>query len=216
MDLLIHEQIYRTESLINKIKSTSITVCGCGALGSNLIDNITRQGFQKIMVIDKDRIEAHNRGTQIWDGRETGQFKTERMKQRVFSSTGTSIISVPKELTEETIDKYAALMKNSIVIDTFDNSQSRKLVFDYCSTNNIACLHIGLHQDYAEIIWNNFYTIPKGNPGLDVCEYPLARNIILLAVAAGSETLIKYIKDNIQENYAITLQDLKITKFDFD
>lgn len=212
MDLLTHEQEYRTEALLRKMAMIRITVSGCGAIGSNLIDNMVRQGFKSITTIDMDRVEDHNRGTQLWDRHDLGGLKTEKMKTKAYASTGTVITSVPKELTEDNIKKF---LKNSqIVIDTFDNSKSRGLLYNYCKENKIECLHIGLYQNYAEVIWNEFYTVPKDTEALDVCEYPLARNVILLAVAVASETLIKFIDDGTKKNYTITLKDMKINELD--
>ena len=213
MNILTHEEIYRTEELIKKISNASITVCGCGALGSNLIDNMVRQGFSNITVIDMDRIEGHNRSTQIWETRDIGNLKAEKMKQKAYSATGTQIISIAKELNESNIEKF--LRYDSTIIDTFDNTKSRTLVYGHCKKNNIKCLHIGMHSDYAEIIWNEYYTVPQTNTAIDVCEYPLARNIILLAVAVGTETLIKYINENKKYNYAITLRDMKTSKLNY-
>lgn len=39
----------------------------------------------------------------------------------------------------------------------------------------IPCLHIGLANSYAEIIWNSIYRLPSPTND-DVCDYPLARN----------------------------------------
>ncbi len=38
------------------------TICGTGALGSHLADNLVRQGARKLAVIDCDRVEQHNIG----------------------------------------------------------------------------------------------------------------------------------------------------------
>lgn len=211
MDLLIHEKMYRTEKLINKISESLIILCGVGAIGSNLCDNLVRQGFKKITVIDKDRIEPHNSGSQIWNENEKGSFKTAVMKMRAYYSTKVVLEAYAKELNKNNVKKY--LRKSEIIIDSFDNSDSRKIVYQYCKDNKIECLHIGLYQDYAEVIWNDSYTVPKDTVALDICEYPLARNIILLAVAVASETLIKFIGTGIKKNYTITLKDLKISEF---
>ena len=211
MDLLVHEKIYRTEELVKKLSRVSLTLCGVGAIGSNLCDNIIRQGFNNITVIDKDRIETHNSGTQIWDGKEKGLLKVAAMKTRAYNSTGSILNSVSKELNSGNIKKF--LTGTDIVIDSFDNSNSRNLVYQFCMEKGIECLHVGLYQDFAEIIWNESYTVPKDTTALDVCEYPLARNIILLAVAVTSEALIKFIDKGIKKNYMITLKDLKISEY---
>ena len=211
MDLLIHEEMYRTKQLLNKMAIVPITLCGVGAIGSNFCDNLIRQGFKKVTVIDKDRIEPHNSGTQIWTKHEKGSLKTTAMKSRAYNSTGIILNTHPRELINDNIKKF--FKETKIIVDSFDNSNSRNLVYQYCKDNSLSCLHIGLFQDYAEVIWNESYRVPKDTVALDVCEYPLARNIILLAVAVASETLIKFIDSGIKKNYMITLKDLKISEF---
>lgn len=210
MEYTTHEEEYRSTELLIKIENAPIIVCGCGAIGSNLIDNLLRQGFKNITVIDDDRVEDHNRGTQIWDSREVGRLKTDAMKNRAFVSTKTIIKSVPRRLTENSIKKHIPT-KESIIIDTFDNSKSRGMLYEHCKLSKQPCLHTGLFQDFAEIIWNETYIVPGEPTGMDVCEYPLARNIILLCIAVTSEVLIKYINKGVKKSYMITLKDLKIS-----
>jgi len=214
MNFTTHEEEYRSKELLNKIENAPIIVCGCGAIGSNLIDNILRQGFKNITVIDNDRIEDHNRGTQLWNIREVGRLKTDAMKNRAFEATKAVVTSVPKKLTEDTIKKLIPKKGSSIVIDTFDNSEGRGLLYEHCKNIKVPCLHTGLFQDFAEIIWNDTYIVPSNPQGMDVCEYPLARNIILLCIAVTSEVLIRYIDKGVKENYMITLKDLKISTKD--
>jgi molybdopterin/thiamine biosynthesis adenylyltransferase len=210
MDLLTHEQEYRSEALMRKIAQQHIIVCGCGAIGSNLIDNLVRQGFRAIDVIDMDRIEKHNLGSQIWERREAGNFKVRRMKERAYAITGTAIGAIEKRLDADNIKKF--IKDDCIAIDAFDNTESRHLLYDHCQDKN--CLHIGLFQDYAEVIWNENYTVPQEGNGPDVCEYPLARNITMLSVIVASEVLIKFIETGEKKNYMITLRDMKISELD--
>lgn len=44
MNTYVHEELYRGKDLFEKIKTRRIVVCGCGAIGSNLVDNLIRQG----------------------------------------------------------------------------------------------------------------------------------------------------------------------------
>ena len=43
-----------------------------------------------------------------------------------------------------------------------------------------------------------------------VCDYPLAHNLVLLAVAVASEALIRFIVDGSKTDWSITLRDLAI------
>jgi molybdopterin/thiamine biosynthesis adenylyltransferase len=41
-----------------------VTVCGAGALGANITENLARSGAGSLVVIDRDRIEERNLSTQ--------------------------------------------------------------------------------------------------------------------------------------------------------
>jgi len=210
MNTFTHEEVYRGEDVLKKMSETPITFCGAGAIGSNMCMNIVRQGFKNISVIDFDRVEDHNRHTQVYGRRDVGQLKTAMLKNRIFMDMGVSIGDNSKELTADNIKKFIDTFP--IVIDGFDNSASRRLVTDYCTKNNVECLHVGLFQDYAEVIWNEQYRVPDDTKAMDVCEYPLARNVIMMAVSVASESLIRFISTGAKESYYITLKDLKISR----
>jgi molybdopterin/thiamine biosynthesis adenylyltransferase len=207
MNTLIHEELYRSPQLLQKMAQIDLIVCGAGAIGSNLVDNLTRQGFKKVTVIDMDRIEDHNRHTQIWTSRDTGQLKANILKNHVFNTTGQVITSIAKKLDESNIKKL--ISTNATIIDSFDNTESRKLLFDFCKSNKIDCLHIGLSQDHGEVIWNEKYRVPNKS-NLDVCEYPLARNIAILSMVVATECLINYANNKSKDSFIITLRDFKI------
>lgn len=210
MDTYGHEQIYRGEELFKKLSSLRIMVCGCGAIGSNLIDNMVRQGFRDIAVIDHDRIEDHNRHTQVWGKRDIGQLKATMIQRKIFYDMGVNMKTIAKRLEPSNIKKFFSGI--DLVIDGFDNSESRGLVSRYCRENKIECLHAGLYQDYGEVIWDESYRVPKDAAGLDVCEYPLARNIIMMVVSVATEVVIRWLEEGEKESYVLTLKDFKISK----
>jgi len=212
MKTFVHEEVYRGKETLDKIAKAKFTICGLGAIGSNLVMNMARQSFTNFTVIDFDRIEDHNRHTQIWGAKEVGQMKAAMMQRRMYDEMGLKIQIEPKKLDEANIKKL--VQKDTIVIDGFDNTEARGLVTTFCTENKIQCLHIGMRQDYAEVIWNENYIVPKKH-GKDICEYPLARNIILLAVAVGTETILRYVDTGVKENYAITLKDCNISKLEY-
>ena len=205
---LLPEELYRGADQLAKLRDVRVVICGAGALGSNLADNLARQGFTRLRVIDRDRVEAHNVGTQLYGDSEVGLWKVDALRNRLFRAAGVEIESVRKELTAANARQ---LLKDSdVVIDTFDNSASRALVQQTAREMSVGgCLHVGLFAEYGEIIWDFAYRVPRDVPG-DVCEYPLARNIVLLAVAIASETLVTYVLDGQQRNWSVTLRDLSI------
>jgi len=207
-DMLVHEKAYRGEALMRKMTVLKIAVCGAGAVGSNLVDNLSRQGYGSFTVIDFDRVEKHNIPTQVWNSRECGMYKAAVLKNRVYLSSGGVVTEVLHRLDDKNVKKY--LGDAGLVVDGFDNSASRKVVADFCHAAGKDCLHVGLAKDYAEVVWNERYRVPRDVVAQDVCEYPMARNTILLAVAVASEVITRYVATGDKRDYAITLGDFKV------
>ena len=146
-------------------------------------------------------------GTQLYGESEVGAWKVEALRNRIFRAVGVEIEAVAKELSER--NSRSLLHGSVLVLDMFDNSAARRLVQEQCRAEAIACLHVGLFADYAEAIWDETYRVPNDVAG-DVCEYPLARNLVLLAVAVASELVIRYLLDGSKTDWSITLRDFAI------
>jgi molybdopterin/thiamine biosynthesis adenylyltransferase len=206
-DKFHHEAIYRGADSIAKLAGVHVTLCGAGALGSQLADNLARQGFRSLRVIDRDRVEEHNVSTQLYGESDIGAWKVEVLRQKLFRATGIEIDAVRKELLER--NAGSLLAGANLVIDTFDNSTSRRLVQDQCRASQLPCLHVGLYADYGEIIWDECYRVPKDVAG-DVCDYPLARNLVLLVVALASEVILRFVLEGNRQNWSATLRDFAV------
>lgn len=207
----LHEEIYRGAESVAKLAEPLVTICGAGALGSNLADNLARQGVRKLRVIDRDRVEEHNVSTQIYGASDVGAWKAEVLRNQLFRSVEIELEAVTKTLEERNARN---LLKGSdIVIDTFDNSDSRRLVQQQCRDSKIGCLHVGLYADYCEAIWDQHYRVPNDVAG-DVCEYPLARNLVLLAVSLASESLIRFVLSGALEDRSATLVDFSVREIE--
>lgn len=206
--LFHHEEIYRGS--LASTSQTHVTVCGAGALGSNLVDNLARQGFARIRVIDFDRVELHNINTQIYNRTNVGALKVAALKQIIFNAVGIEIETENKELVLSNVKKL--LKGTNLVIDVFDNSTSRGIVTRYCLDNNIPCLHAGLGMgDYGEVMWNEIYKVPQDIGEIPACDLPQTRDIILLTVASATEEIINFVNKDKKRSLFITLKDLKIS-----
>ncbi len=125
----------------------------------------------------------------------------------LYRATGVEVVGVAKELTEQNIAKL--LTDSGLVVDAFDNSVARKAVTAWCKESGTPCLHAGLAQDYAEIIWNEEYRVPSATND-DVCDYPLARNLVMLTVALTCETIIRFVENGRRESRTLTLGDFAV------
>ncbi len=205
-----HEQLYRSQAAMQKIKDFPITICGAGALGANLCETLSRTGFSQLRIIDRDRVEERNLSTQPFYRTDIGSQKAKILANNLYRALSIKIDGRAEELTSNNCSKL--LSNTKLVIDMFDNSTSRQIVKDFCLQANLECLHVGLAGDYAEVIWNERYRVPSPNQD-DVCDYPLARNLVMLAVSVASETIISYIVNEKKDNYTITLADFAIKTY---
>lgn len=205
-----HEINYRSTTAFKKMEGAKVCICGAGAIGSNLINNLLRQGVTNITVIDMDRVEAKNAVTQIYTLRDVGQKKTAALKSLMHQATRKVIGAVDKELRQNNATKL--LKGHDLVIDAFDNWKSRILVKNVCIKLQIPCVHAGMSDNgFSEIKWNEVYFIPKVEVKQDdICDYPLAANLVHLTVAVLSEVVIQFITTGKKLNREITLKDISI------
>jgi molybdopterin-synthase adenylyltransferase len=215
MTIFFHEQLYRNSENMARLRDYPVTICGAGALGANITENLARSGFSTLKVIDRDRIEERNLSTQPYYRTDVGAFKAKILANNLYRAIGVKIQSEPKELTPENSEKLLA--GSALVVDTFDNSVSRRVVKESCDRTaifgeyraGIPCLHAGLAGDYAEVIWNDVYRVPSDAQD-DICDYPLARNLVMLAVAVTGEAIVEFVINGKTPSFTITLKDLSI------
>jgi molybdopterin-synthase adenylyltransferase len=207
MSIFFHEQLYRTDAVMAKLKEYSVTICGAGALGGNLTENLARAGFGRLNAIDCDRIEERNLSTQPYYRSDIGAFKAKILANHLYRAIGTKVEAETKELTAA--NAHQLLKDSQLIVDVFDNSTSRQAVKDYAEQSGIPCLHTGLSSDFAEVIWNEAYRVPS-DANDDICDYPLARNLVLLAVAFTCEAIVSFIATGEQRSFTITLKDLAV------
>lgn len=204
-----HEEIYRGKDEVARLADTRVTVFGVGAIGSNLVDTLTRQGVNNLFVLDKDRVDRHNVGTQTYGIKDVGKRKVDALQEHVFDNVGYEIGPIAKTLDTSNVKRYVKHHDSHLLIDAFDNTESRRLLQDEARRQGVPLLHIGLFADYGEVIWDERYTVPKDG-GRDICDYPLARNIIMLTVTVASEAIIGYLIDGNRRSFRLTLKDLQV------
>ena len=205
--IFLHEQLYRGAEALARIAKTRITLCGAGALGSNLADTLARQGAASLRAIDHDRVEEHNVNTQLYTQADVGAWKVDALRKQLFRATAIEIEAVRKELNEA--NARALLKESELIIDCFDNSAARTLVQKFARLQNVPTLHVGLNTDYCEVIWDEQYRVPEDLGG-DVCEYPLARNIVMLAVVISAESVLRFVQSRERVSRCATLGDMAV------
>jgi len=207
MTFTLHENRYRGAELLRRLSACRITVCGAGALGANLVEQLARCGAAGLTSIDRDRLEEQNLATQPYGRCELGGYKASLLSAQIYRSLGLEVKAIAKELTA---DNAARLLRGSqLVVDCLDNRAGRLCVQQVCRQFDIPLLHGGVNGDYAEVVWDPVYTVPSG-AGEDVCDYPLARNLVSLTVACLAEVILQWLDTEECRSLSVTLRDFAI------
>ncbi len=108
------------------MKDFPVTICGAGALGANITENLARAGFAQMRVIDRDRIEERNLSTQPYYKSDVGAYKAKMIANTLYRALGVAVDGRTKELTSANASQL--LKGSAIAIDTFDNSVGRQAI----------------------------------------------------------------------------------------
>ncbi len=207
---LQHETLYRGEKALQRRKKARVLLCGGGALGSWLADLLARQGYENLTVLDKDKVEEANFGTQCFGKQDAGRPKSAMIKFNTWRRLGIKVTDIHKELTATNAKKE--LSNFDLVVDVFDNVPSRQLIRQTCLDRKIPCLHSGLAAiGYFGITWNERYV--EREPPADAdpdgpCEYPLAANLVILCVGATAEVINRFIDSRERRDVGFWLKSM--------
>jgi molybdopterin-synthase adenylyltransferase len=156
-------------------------------------------------VIDRDLVEERNLSTQPYGRAEVGAQKARMLAYGLYRALNVEVDARVAELTAQNAAKL--LHGSALVVDAFDNSASRQAVKDFCADAQVPCLHAGLAGEYAEVIWNEVYRVPSAAQD-DVCDYPLARNLVTLTVAVVCEAVMISVSGSLSNSSVRTLPGL--------
>lgn len=205
---LIHESLYRDSDLEKRSKA-KVLLCGMGALGSWLVDLLARQGYATLSGVDFDKVERANFGTQNFGKPDIGRLKVSQVQANVFRRIGVVMTPINKRLVANNVKLVAGF---DLVVDLFDNPESRKLLFDACNEHQVPCLHAGMaSMGYFEVKWNEAYTPPTKTPEGDApCDYPLASNLVAMCVGVTAEVINRFIDTSEKQNIEFWLNSLSL------
>lgn len=189
------------------LRDRVIVICGVGALGGNLAENLARQGFKNLRLIDHDKVEPRNLWTQPYYKEDIGHLKVRVLAERLYRSSDAKI--EPHRAKLDGSNATILLRNSNLVVDCFDNPPSREVVKNTCHLLKIPCLHIGLAEGYAEVIWSERYQVPE-QIGRNPCDNPEARNTILIAIAIATKTIFEFFENGARKSYTFTVSDLRI------
>lgn len=208
---LQHESLYRGDDAVKKRAAAEILLCGGGALGSWLADLLARQGYWGLTVLDMDKVEDSNFGTQMFGKADTGRSKAAQISANIFRRIGVKVWARHKKVTESNV---TSIVKGyNLVVDLFDNTASRRLLHQACLDKKAPCLHAGTAaMGFFEVRWNEDYIVPRTTGDLEdaPCEYPMAANLVMMCVAATAESVNRFIDNGEKLNSEFWLKPMSL------
>ncbi len=116
---------------VARLRDTTVAIVGVGGIGQAAAQHLVAQGVGRIILIDPDRVEAHNLSRQILlTPPMVGQFKVDAAAERLWELSPTVQIEQRRDqLDEANVD--ALLQEAAIVLDGVDLGQPREVLNRY-------------------------------------------------------------------------------------
>ena len=188
---------------MNKINR--IIVCGLGAMGSNVLYQLSRMYPDiEYVGVDFDRIEPRNLATQVYFKEQVNLQKAVAMLS-ILARNGAKNYKIVNSKVEsvDAINKLVTNPANTVVLDCFDNVESRTLV----KAADCESFHMGFSTHYtAELKWKDTYVVPdKVNPNdADICTLRDAAAFISFVANFGVMQISEFIETGVRKNHIVT------------
>jgi len=151
---------YRRQMLVKEfgkdgqeiISKKYVVIIGCGGLGSNSSDILTRLGFGRIDVVDDDLVELTNlHRTSIFNEEDVGQYKSQILEEKLQKiNSEIKVSGINKKITKENIQ---TTVKNAdIILDGTDNMHTRFLINDISIQNGIPWIYAGVYSTVGMVM----------------------------------------------------------------
>lgn len=130
------------------IQNASIIIAGCGALGNEVIKNLTLIGVRHLVLIDFDRVEKDNLAKSVL-------FKNEDAKLRIYKTMAAKreILNINPQAIVETIEGdiaydigLAKVKQAQVIISCTDNRMARYAINRLAMRAGIPWVDGGIHQ----------------------------------------------------------------------
>jgi molybdopterin/thiamine biosynthesis adenylyltransferase len=158
----------RAHPIVNQ--EMKILFCGGGALGSHALF-LARDLQHDLAVIDFDRVETKNLASQWFVKQMVGKNKATALKMQLLNFYDVKLLDYTVRLTPLNVD--AVLAESGLVVECFDNAESRRVVQDYVRSRRKPCIHAGLaaNGEFGMVRWDESFTIDEESaPGQATCE----------------------------------------------
>ena len=146
-----------------------ILFCGGGALGSHALF-LGRDLQHELAVIDFDRVETKNLASQWFVKQMVGKNKATALKMQLLNFYDVKLQDYTVKLTALNVETI--LRGAGLVVECFDNAESRRVIQNYVRSKQKPCIHAGLaaNGEFGVVRWDEHFAVDEeGVPGQATC-----------------------------------------------
>lgn len=181
-----------------------ITIVGVGALGSHLVQFLRSEDVQ-LHVVDFDRVEAKNLGSQFHGVPGRGKLKVEALKGACQFMWGQKLEVSPVKLTKDNVEQL--LGRANLLVDCMDNGAGRRVLQAFARAKKIPCIHGGLAADgsFGRAVWDDVFVIDDEPPeGVGQCEDGEFLPFIALTASFLALAIQEYLRRGRRVGYQVS------------
>jgi molybdopterin-synthase adenylyltransferase len=134
-----------------RLAGATAAIVGCGALGTVLASNLVRAGVGRVLIADRDFIEANNLQRQILfdeDDIARGLPKAVAAAEKLRRTNSTvTVEALVQDVTVDTVESFIA--GADVVLDGTDNFETRYLLNDACVRAGVPWIYSGVIASYG-------------------------------------------------------------------
>jgi hypothetical protein len=188
-----------------------IVFCGVGALGSTAAV-LCRNLEAGLAFIDFDRVESKNLLAQAYVKASVGRNKAEALKLQLLNLHGVKAESFGVRLTRENVEALCG--GADLLVDCFDNRESRALLSDFARKAGKPLVHGALSGDgrFGLVRWDErFVPDAEDTAGQATCEGGAHLPLIGLLSATLARTVQDFLKDGTRRDSMVGLHAVTAT-----
>jgi threonine dehydrogenase-like Zn-dependent dehydrogenase len=188
-----------------------IVFCGVGALGSTAAV-LCRNLEASLAFIDFDRVESKNLLAQAYVKASVGRNKAEALKLQLLNLHGVKAESFGVRLTRDNVEALCG--GADLLVDCFDNRESRALLSDFARKAGKPLVHGALSGDgrFGLVRWDErFVPDAEDTAGQATCEGGAHLPLIGLLSATLARTVQDFLKDGTRRDSMVGLNAVTAT-----
>lgn len=134
-----------------QLRAASVTIIGCGALGTVLANNLCRAGVGRLVIVDRDFIELNNLQRQIlFDEEDIARHIPKAVAAAEKLQRINSEVQVEALVEDINADGIESLVQDTdLVLDATDNFETRYLLNDVCVKYQRPWIYSGVISSYG-------------------------------------------------------------------